>query len=393
MLLNNEKKGTRLILGVTGIRSDYDIMSSVYEAIVNKPNLSLEIAVTGAHLSSVYGYTVSQIEKDGFKIVDKIDSLLNSNSESSRVKGLGIQLQGLVQTVERVDPDMLLVLGDREESISTALVGSYMNIPVAHVCGGDRVVGNVDDQVRHAVTKLSHLHFTSNMESYERIIRLGEQRFRIHNVGNPGLDRFKKLKRLSLAEISNRLNVELTTGLPIVVLIQHVLSTETEYAYQQMRTTLEALRELKVQVILSSPNSDAGSNELRRAIAEVYKTKNFHVFKNIDRDVFVNLLRHASCLVGNSSSGILEAPLLRLPVVNIGNRQKGRLHAQNVQFVSHDKQEIVLAVQKALYDMKYIKLVEECDNPYGDGYASEKIAEVLSRVDLDDRLLIKDITY
>ena len=149
---------TKKILAVTGIRSDYDILSSVFKAIESHPELSLDIVVTGAHLSENYGLTLSIIDDDGFNIVDKIESLFNSDTDTSRVKGLGVQIQGLVQTVSRIKPDFLLVLGDREESISTALVASYLNIPLAHLCGGDRVVGNVDDQIRHAVTKLSHIH-------------------------------------------------------------------------------------------------------------------------------------------------------------------------------------------------------------------------------------------
>ena len=164
---------TRKILGVTGIRSEYDIMSSVFRAIDDHPALELEVAVTGAHLADSFGYTVADIRADGFVIADEIESLINGDEASSRVKGLAFQLQGLVQTVRRVRPAFLLVLGDREEAINTALVGAYMNIPVAHVSGGDRVVGNVDDQVRHAVTKLAHLHFVTNQESYERVIRLG----------------------------------------------------------------------------------------------------------------------------------------------------------------------------------------------------------------------------
>ena len=165
---NNMKK--RLVLAVTGIRSEYDIMSSVFQSIKNHPKLNLNVVVTGAHLSENFGYTVDEIEKDGYEIVDRIESLLSGNKESLRIKGLGIQIQGLVQTVMRIKPDFLLVLGDREESISTALISTYMNIPLVHIAGGDRVVGNVDDQVRHAVTKLAHIHLTTNIESKNRII-------------------------------------------------------------------------------------------------------------------------------------------------------------------------------------------------------------------------------
>ena len=381
------------ILAITGIRSEYDILSTVLTAIDTHPDLSLGVVVTGAHLSENYGLTKSLIEADQFEIVDEIESLLNVDSDSARVKGLGIQLQGLVQTVARERPDFLLVLGDREESISTALVGSYLNIPVAHICGGDRVVGNVDDQVRHAVTKLAHIHFTTNQESFDRVLKLGEQPFRVFNVGNPGLDRLLTVPSLSIGELSQRLDFPFKEDEPLLLVIQHVISTEIEYAYEQMRQTLMAVSELGIKTILTYPNSDAGGQQIIRAIQEFSSLPFLYTAKNIPRLEFVNLFRRASCLLGNSSAGILEAPLLKLPVVNVGNRQKGRLHAENVSFVSHEYEAIIAAVNRAIFDDDYIQAVSQCSNPYGDGNSSKRIADILASTDINDSLLIKDITY
>lgn len=386
-------KMKRRILGVTGIRSEYDIMSSVFWAIADHPDLDLQLVVTGAHLSEAYGSTINEIRADGFFIADEIESLLNGDQASFRVKGLAIQLQGLVQSVARIRPDILLVLGDREEAMTTALVGAYMNIPVAHIAGGDRVIGNVDDQVRHAVTKLAHLHFVTNPESKERILRLGEQPFRVFDVGNPGLDRLLEVPVIAASELTRRLGFTIVDGEPLVMLIQHVLSTEIDQAYEQMKVTLDAVRELGIKTVLSYPNSDAGGQQMIRAIRE-YETLPFlYTAKNIPRLDFVNLMRRASCLLGNSSAGILEAPLLKLPVINVGNRQRGRLHAENVQFVPHDKDRIVEAVRQATFDLEYRKTVSVCSNPYGDGHSSKRIAELLASTPLDDKLLIKDITY
>lgn len=381
------------VLGVTGIRSEYDIMSSVFRAINDHPKLSLELAVTGAHLSDSYGYTIDEIKNDGFVIADRIESLLNGDATSSRVKGMAIQLQGLVQTVARVQPDFLLVLGDREESMTTALVGAYMNIPVAHVAGGDRVVGNVDDQIRHAVTKLAHLHFVTNAESGERIQRLGEQEFRIHDVGNPGLDRLLEVPELTAPELSQKLGFELADGEPLIVVIQHVISTEADDAYHQMKQTLEAVKRMGIKTVLSYPNSDAGGQQMIRAIREYEDLPFLYSAKNIPRLEFVNLMRRAGCMLGNSSAGILEAPLLKLPVVNVGNRQKGRLHAENVQFIPHEPNAIVEAVKKALFDVDYRESVKACVNPYGDGKSSARIAQILADTVVDEAFLIKDITY
>ena len=383
----------KTILAVTGIRSEYDIMSSVFKAINDHPNLNLKIVVTGAHLSQAYGMTLHEIENDGFIIEDKVESLINADSESSRIKGLGIQIQGLVQTVSRVKPDILLVLGDREESISTALVGSYMNIPVAHICGGDRVVGNVDDQIRHAVTKLSHIHFASNIESAERILKLGEQPFRVFNVGNPGIDRLIDTPKLSKPKLFEKLGVSFCETKPLLVVIQHVISTEVDYAYEQMEQTLNAINELKINCVLIYPNSDAGSQEIIRCIQDFSISEHIHVAKNLPRIAFVNMLRHASCLIGNSSAGILEAPALKIPVVNVGNRQKGRLSSENVCFVEHDKNAIIDSINDALYNQSRIEEVKNCVNPYGDGTSSSKIAKVLNEVELNNDFLIKDITY
>lgn len=383
----------RVVLGVTGIRSEYDIMSSVFKAIVEHPQLDLELIVTGAHLADSYGCTIKDIRNDGFKIADEIESLVNGDGLSSRVKGLAIQLQGMVQTVVRVEPDFLLVLGDREESISTALLGAYMNIPVAHIAGGDRVIGNVDDQVRHAVTKLAHIHFVTNQESYERVISMGEQPFRVFNTGNPGLDRLVKVNELSYEQLSNRLGFELKEGEPFILLIQHVISTEVEQAYFQMKETLEAVKELGIKTIISYPNSDAGGQQMIKAISEYNHLQNLYVAKNIPRLEFVNIMRKASCMLGNSSAGIMEAPLLGLPVINAGNRQKGRLHAENVQFVPHDKNAICMAIRKAIYDKEYRDRVAKCSNPYGDGKSSEKIADILANIPIDENLLIKDVAF
>ncbi len=383
----------RLVLAVTGIRSEYDIMSSVFTAIKKHPKLELNLAVTGAHLSETFGYTVKEIKNDGFKIVDYIESLLDGNDDSLRVKGLGIQIQGLVQTVSRIKPDFLLVLGDREESIATALVATYMNIPLIHISGGDRVIGNIDDQVRHAVTKLAHIHMTTNIESKNRIIALGEQKFRVFNVGNPGLDRLLNVKKLTKAQLSKRLKFDLSAREPFIILIQHPLSSEYDMAYKQMQITMQAVEDLGIKTIISYPNSDAGGLEIIKAISEYKNNPLIHIVKNIPRLEFVNLMRTCSCLIGNSSAGILEAPLLKIPVINIGNRQKGRLHSTNVQFVSHNKNQIKKAIKKAIYDKDYKNIIKRCKNPYGNGQSSKKIAEIIASVKIDSKFLIKDITY
>ena len=213
------------------------------------------------------------------------------------------------------------------------------------------------------------------------------------NVGNPGLDRLLTVPYLSSEQLSHKLDFPLRENEPLLLVIQHVISTEIDYAYVQMQETLMAVSELGIKTILSYPNSDAGGQQIIRAIREFSSLPFLYTAKNIPRLEFVNLFRRASCLVGNSSAGILEAPLLKLPVVNVGNRQKGRLHAENVTFVPHDHQAIVAAVKRAVFDSDYIQAVSQCSNPYGDGNSSKRIADILATTNISDSFLIKDITY
>ena len=389
----NLKAEARKVLAVTGIRSDYDLMSSVYRELNKRERIDFRLIVTGAHLSKLYGETVKNVEADGFRVEEKIETLLNADTISSRVKGLGIQLQGLSQAVRRISPDVLLVLGDREEAMSVALIGAYMNIPVVHVGGGDRVIGNVDDQVRHAVSRLAHIHLVTSYESEERIRRFGEQEFRIFNVGNPGLDRLINTPDLSMREISEEIGLEIKEGERFLMVIQHVISTEVSEARQQMIATMEAVRESGYKAIVIYPNSDAGGQEIIKVINEYKHLKDIVVAKNLERSLFVNLMRRCSCLIGNSSAGIMEAPLLRLPVINVGNRQKGRLHAENVIWVNHDKDKILDALHRSLSDLQFLKSLENCANPYGDGNSAKKIADIIESLEISQELLIKDITY
>ena len=387
--MNNKK---RLVLGVTGIRSEYDIMSSVFKKIAVHKKLELKLVVTGAHLSKKFGLTVNDIKLDNFNIADQIESLIDGDTESSRVVGMSIQIAAITHTVNRVKPDILLVLGDREESLATAIVGTYLNIPVAHIGGGDKVVGNIDDHVRHSVTKLAHIHFPTNEESKKRIKKLGEESFRIFNFGNPGLDRLKEYSKLNIKNIFDNFGFKFHNNERFLMVIQHPLSSEYKKSYEQMKITLSAVDEIGLKSIIIYPNSDAGSEGIIKAIDENSKNPNFLIFKNVPRLEFINLMRNTSCLIGNSSAGILEAPFLKLPVVNVGNRQKKRLHAGNVQFVPHKKSIIKKAVLKTLSN-KYKKNILKIKNPYGDGKSSIKIANLLSKIKIDSKLLNKDITY
>ncbi len=381
----------RKVLFLTGIRSDYGLLKSIMNAVKKHPLLELQLIVSGAHLSEKYGLTVKDIEKDGFKINAKIKNLVESDKLSSRIKSASIQLNKLVDIVEKLNPDIIVSCFDREEAITMALVGTYMNIPVVHIGGGDRVKGNADDYIRHAVTKLAHIHLPATRKNAERIIRMGEERERVICVGSSGLDKYVSTSRISRQELSKIINFDLDER--FIILLQHPMSTEAEKAGEEMRITLKAIKEIGIRTAVINPNSDAGSVGIRKVIEEEIKNIPFiKQFINFPVDIFVNLMRNASALVGNSSAGLLETAFIRLPAVNIGKRQEQREHGDNVIFAENDKDKIKEAIKKAL-SSEFRKKVQNCYNPYGNGHTSEKIANILAKLKLNRKLIQKEQTY
>ncbi len=387
-----EELTRRKIVVVSGIRSEYSLLFPLLKRIKGHRSFDLKLIVTGAHLAPSFGYTVREIERDGFVIEDKIDSLLDSDSGCGRVKSVAIQLIGLSQSIQRIKPDIIIAPFDREEAINVALIGSYMNIPVAHLGSGDRVIGNADDYIRHAVTKLAHLHFTGTEKNRERVIKMGEEPWRVYNVGNIGIDKYRDIKRINSRALSNYLKFDISVH-PFAVLIHNPLSTEYERSASQTGIVLKVINKLKLRTIIIHPNSDPGSREIRNVIKQ-YQNKEFiKIFDNLRKELFVNLMCYCDVLIGNSSCGILEAPFLGLPVVNIGKRQNGREHAENVLYVDYKEKKIESAIKKALHDSKFIKKAKHCKNPYGNGTASQKIVRILSTVKIDKRLIQKQIVY
>ncbi len=380
----------RKIAVITGTRADYGIYYSVLKAIENHKDLELSLIVCGMHLSPEFGMTIEEIQKDGFKIDDKIDTILSSDSGSAMAKSIGITLMGLTQSLERINPDILLILGDRGEMIAGALAAVHMNIPVAHIHGGE-VTGTVDESIRHSITKLSHIHFPANEDSKRRIIKMGEEEKNVYVVGAPGIDYIKNTKYLSREEVLKRFNLK---DDKIFIMTQHPVTTEKHMVSNQIEETLSAIAKLGVQTIISYPNSDNGGREIIKVIEKYREKYDFlKVFKNLSQVEYLSLLNTADVMIGNSSSGIIEAPSFKLPVVNIGTRQQGRLRACNIVDVAYSKKEILDAIDKVLYDEEFRKSLENCENPYGDGKAGERIADILSKIQINSDLIQKRITY
>lgn len=384
----------RTIHFLTGIRSEYDIFAPVIDAVEATPGLEAGVIVTGAHLCEEHGLSVRQIEADGRRIVARIDSLLKSDGLGGRVKGAALQLAGLADSFARERPDFLMVMGDREETITGATAAVYHHIPVVHLGGGDHAAdGNVDNLIRHAVTKLSHLHMAASRRSAQRVLDLGEAPWRVHFVGGSGIDRLVRTPQLSRRETLRRLGVDWGDE-PYILLIFHPTITDFAEARGNMDMILAALERTGAPILIMFPNSDPGNRAVIEAIKDfTARTPRARAFAYLEREVFVNAMRHARAMAGNSSAGLLEAPTLRLPVVNIGPRQRGREHGANVIFVDYDAGEIDAALARCLHDEAFRAEATSGENPYGDGAAGEKIAAALATVEMGEKLMNKEITF
>ena len=376
---------------VTGTRAEYGVLYPVLKAIEAHPELTLSLVVTGMHLSHEFGYTVQEIEKDGFNIEAKVDMLLSSDTPGAMAKSLGLGVIGLTQTWEQLNPDTILLLGDRIEPFAAAIAGAYMNIIVAHISGGDITRGGLDEYARHAITKLVHIHFATTEKSAERIVRMGEDEWRVHVVGSPALDTILNKPLLSSTSVAKKLGLDLTR--PLILVAQHPVTTQIDEAPKQIRETLEAIVELGYLTILIYPNSDAGGRRMIQVTKQFEHYPFIKTFKSLPRKQYLSLMKVAAVLVGNSSSGIVEAPSFGLPAVNIGIRQEGRERGRNVIDVGHRRSEILRAVEKALTDKEFLAEVKKCGSPYGDGKTGPRIAEILGEIEVTPPLLQKRITY
>ncbi|HAZ36847.1 MAG TPA: UDP-N-acetylglucosamine 2-epimerase (hydrolyzing) [Clostridiaceae bacterium] len=380
----------RKVAVITGTRADYGILYPVLKAIDSSQNLKLQLIVCGMHLCPDFGMTIKEIEKDGFEISDKFETVFSSDTGSSMAKTVGLSIMYAAQSFERLKPDIVLVLGDRGEMLAAAIAACYMNIPVAHIHGGE-VSGTVDESIRHAITKLSHIHFPATEDSRNRIIKMGEKEENVFVVGAPGLDVIKSTKYISREEFLNKFGLK---DDKIILMTQHPVTTEIDDVDFQIRETLNAIVSIGKQTVITYPNSDSGGRMIIRRIEEYRQKYSFiKVYKNLSQYDYLNLLNNADVMVGNSSSGIIEAASFKLPVVNIGTRQNGRLRGINVMDAAYSRKEIINAINKSLYDDNYIKSLDKCINPYGDGNASGRIVKILNDIKIDRNLIQKKITY
>lgn len=393
MRLSSKSEMTRKIVVVTGTRAEYGILKPLLEKIRGSKDLELKLIVTGMHLLEKYGLTVNRIDEDGFGIDTEVQ--MYSRDESNPVyhgKALAKGVDGFTEILLEVKPDILVIMGDRLEALAATLAAATLRVPIAHIHGGDKTdSGHIDESIRHSITRFAHIHFPPTDKCADRLAKMGEEPWRIHRVGALGLDTVVNQHPVPKEELSAKLG--LNPCEPIIVCIFHPVHLEKDTAGQQMHEIFEALKELKIQTVIIYPNNDAGSQDIITEIEKHRGSPLMKVFPTLPHLQYISLLKHADVLVGNSSSGIVEAPSLKLAVINIGSRNVGREHAENVIFIDPSKNEIIRAIQTALYDENFKEKIRQCENPWGDGKTSGRIVKVLGEIEINKKLLQKKITY
>ncbi len=376
-------------LFVTGSRSEWGYIKPILD-ILKRKNIKSEICLTNMHLLDSYGYSLNEIKKDGYKVNEKIYMALDGYNTFTMTKSLGVFMISFTDMLMRLKPDWVIIAGDRAESFAACVTSAYNNIPTAHIQAGE-LSGNIDGQSRHAIGKFAHLHFAANKEFSQRLKKMGEQNFRIKTVGSPQLDELKFINNdKKKQKIFSDLNLENINK--YILVVYHSVTEEFYNTQKNFNIFLESLRKINLPKVWIMPNNDAGSSIIKNDILKK-RENDIHIFDNLSREKYLYLLKNASSIVGNSSSGIIEAPTFKVPCVNIGRRQNKRLKAINVIDVdTHDKNKIVRAIEKSI-SKKFKEKLKYLINPYGNGKSSQKIVDILTKTKIDKELLFKEITY
>lgn len=377
------------VLFVTGSRSEWGYIKPILD-ILKKKRIKTDICLTNMHLLDSFGSSINEVKKDGFKTNEKIYMALDGYNTYTMTKSLGVFMISFTDMLLRIKPDWVVIAGDRAESFTACVVSAYNNIATAHIQAGE-LSGNIDGQSRHAIGKFAHLHFCANKEFSNRLKKMGEQEFRIKTVGSPQLDELNFINNENKKKkIFEELNIEKLKGYLLVV--YHSVTEEFYKTEKNFNIFLESLKKISLPKIWILPNNDAGSGVIKSNILKK-RTNDIFIFDNINREKYLYILKHASCIVGNSSSGIIEAPTFKVPCVNVGRRQNKRLRAKNViDILTYDKDKIAKAINKAI-SIKFRKSIHNIKNPYGDGKSSNKIVEHLLNTKIDKDLFFKEITY
>jgi UDP-hydrolysing UDP-N-acetyl-D-glucosamine 2-epimerase len=376
----------RKIAVITTSRADYSHLYWPLQDLAHHADVDLKLIVMGPHLSPEFGRTVRDIENDGLEIAARIECLLSSDTDVGMAKTIGMATLSLADCLGQTRPDLILLIADRYEMLAPAAVALALRIPIAHIEGGEISEGAIDNTVRHTLTKLSHVHFTSTFKARERVVAMGEEEWRVHRAGAPSLDHLCRNPLLTRKQLEALLQIDLTK--PSAVVAYHPVTIVRDTT-QEADALFAALLEMPGQILFSYPNTDAGSRELiQRTERFLAQRPDARVFVNLGALNYWSLLRHADLMIGNSSSGIMETPSFALPTVNVGMRQQGRERSPNILDAAPEKRDILAKIEIARSE-DFRRSLEGMQNPYGDGHASEKIVSVLTSVALGEKLLIK----
>jgi len=380
------KDAKRTIVVITSSRADYSHLYWPLKDLAAHPEVDLKLIVMGSHLAPTYGITAQEIERDEIPIAARVECLLNSDTDIGMAKTIGVAALGLADVLGQMRPDLLLIIADRYEMLAPASVALALRIPIAHIEGGEISEGAIDDAVRNALTKMSHIHFTSTHLARQRVISMGEEPWRVHRAGAPSLDHLRRSRLLTREELEQRLSLDLNR--PTILVAYHPVTILRETT-EEVEALFAALAATEDQILFCYPNSDAGSHSIiERPRNFLSHHNNGRIFTNLDPITYWSLLRCVEVLIGNSSSGIMETASFALPTVNIGLRQQGRERARNILDAAPDSTDIREKIAQARNEAFRTSLAG-MENPYGDGHASEKIVEILTTVPLTQNLLIK----
>ncbi len=374
------------IVAITSSRADYSHLYWPLKLLQANESIDLTILCFGPHLSPEYGETWKQVKKDGFKNVKTIECLLSSDTDIGMAKSLGLAILGLTDVMAELRPDLMLIIADRYEMLAPANVALTMRIPIAHIEGGDVSEGAIDDAVRNALTKMSHIHFTPTKIAKKRVLAMGEEPWRVHLSGAPSLDHLRRSTIPGANKISAQFNLDASEKLIVVAYHPVTMYQDSTREQEELFNALESRKE---NIVFCFPNADAGSHKImQKTNVFCQNHANAQIHTNLPAQSYWGLLKKANLMLGNSSSGIMETPSLKLPTINIGIRQKGREQARNIIDVSADKIDITLAIEKTL-SQKFLLSLQNLVNPYGDGFAAEKITSVLSQLEINKKLIFK----
>lgn len=372
----------RKICIVTGTRAEYGLLYRLMKEIDEDNDLTLQIVATGMHLSPEFGSTYLEIKNDGFVINKKVEMLLSSDTPVGISKSIGLGVIGFADAYESLKPDIIVLLGDRFEILTSAIAAMIACIPIAHIHGGETTEGAFDEAIRHSITKMSHLHFTAADKYRTRVIQLGENPDRVFNVGGIGIDNINQMNLLGCRELENRIKFEF--GQKNLLVTFHPVTLEGFTAQEQFENLLGAIDELEnTKIIFTKPNADTGGRILIKMIDD-YVAKNLKkaiAFKSLGQLKFLSVLQYIDGMVGNSSSGLLEAPTFKIGTIDIGDRQKGRIKAKSV-ISCHPTKESIRQAMKTLYSKEFQNQLKSVDNPYGKGGASKKIRKIIKTTHL-----------